>query len=115
MAGSPVRVNDRRRLGRPEAPASPRRQVAADRYWQLRHLVSEALRARDRASYAQAAHLAAQAKVDELIKAVGLDPTQAYEFNDAELTLTPAALAPPPLPIVEAQGPRSPLSMLDDE
>lgn len=114
MAGSPVRVDDRRRLGRPEAPLSPRRQVAADRYWQLRHLVSEALRARDRASYAQAAHLAAQAKVDTLLASIGLDPSQAYEFNDAALTLTPAAPPAPPVPSVES-GARSPLSMLDDE
>jgi hypothetical protein len=96
------------------------RAIAPDRYWQLRHLVSEALRAQEKAARAYQDHLAAQAKVDALIRSVGLDPEINYTFDDAAFTLTPqptirpAAVAPPVAP-AEPQGARGPLDMLKDD
>jgi hypothetical protein len=90
------------------------RQVAPDRYWQLRHLVSEAVIARQQSIKAHELLVAAQQKVDAAVSALGLDPAQAYRFTDDGCLLTPESIPDPIAPAAPVPAPIPALAMLEE-
>lgn len=109
MAGSAVRQRSAPHV------AAVARAVAPDKYWRLRHLVSEAQTAADRVMYAQEQARQARAAVDAALTDLRLDPAREYQFEDANCRLVPLPRAPQTIMTRVPGGSVSPLSMIADD